>query len=407
MPDPLYFNFDYLSRPVALSNCRHLVDHFPLVFSGWEISELPAPTQAPIITLSLNANGAYLLSAEWLKEPSKMKNDVDAICGLVARVVKARVLDDINLLCLHGAAAEFGGALVVFPSKFRAGKSVLSACIAAAGYRLYADDVLPISLETGEGIAPGIAPRLRFPYPDNLTDPTRCFIDARATLKGSRYHYLDLKGEALAARDSRAPIGAFVFLERSEGVAPTLEPVSESEVLRQVVWQNFAREVEAPSILGRLGQIVNSAQRFRMRYDRADEAVELLAETFREQNIDAASVSQQGLKMRKEAAPQKIEIPEGYLLRKDGISKIKTDDAAFLADDQGAAIHHLNPVGSAIWDLLSNPITIEQIVELLLVAFPEVEPAQVEGDVRKLVKTLNTKNLLLHGHHSVGITGAC
>lgn len=396
MPDPLYLKFDNLSRPVALSNCRHLVDHFPLIFSGWEISELPEAALAPVITLSQDDKDTYWLQAEWLKEPTKMKNDVDAICGLVARVVKARVMEDMNLLCLHGAAAEFEGALVIFPNKFRTGKSVLSACIAAAGYRLYCDDVLPISLASGQGVAPGIAPRLRIPYPDNLYDSTRQFIESRTALKNNRYLYLDLRGEILAARHSQAPIGAFVLLERTEGVEPSLEAISESEVLRHVVWQNFAREVEAPRILGRLGQIVNGAQRFRMRYDRADDAVELLAETFREQKISSHPLPQLDLKMSN-VDPAAIDIPEDHLLRKDGISEITRDDEAFLADAGCAAIHHLNPVGSAIWGLLAEPVTIGEIVELLVDAFPEVDRAQVESDVRKLVRALRSKNLVLRG----------
>lgn len=401
MPDSLYLKFDNLSRPVALINCRHLIDHFPLIFSGWEISELPEATKAPVITLSRDVKDTYWLHAEWLEEPLKSKNDVDAICGLVARILKARVMEDINLLCLHGAAAEFGGALVIFPNKFRAGKSVLSACIAAAGYRLYCDDVLPISLASGLGIAPGIAPRLRIPYPENLSDSTRRFIESRTALKNNRYLYLDIRGETLAARHNQAPIGAFVFLERSEGVEPSLEAISESEVLRHVVWQNFAREVEAPSILGRLGQIVNSTQRYRMHYDRADDAVALLADTFREQKISSQMLPPLALKMRNEA-PVTIDIPDGYLLRKDGISEINRDEETFLADASGAAIHHLNPVGSAIWGLLAEPITTEKIVELLLKAFPEIDRTQVENDVRKLIKTLRAKNLVLRGPRRVG-----
>jgi len=396
MPNSLILKFENLSRPVKLTNCANLIDHFPLIFSGWNVSELAATNQEPIITISRDSDDAFYVNAEWMESPLKYTDEVDTICGLVAKLIRAWIMDDMNLLCLHGAAAEFGGALVVFPNKYRAGKSVLSACIAAAGYKLYSDDILPISLANGEGIAPGIAPRLRSPYPDNLSDSTRDFIDSRAALKGARYHYLDLRGEALAPRNSRSPIGAFVFLERSEGVKASLEPISESEVLRQVVWQNFAREVDAPSILGRLGQIVNEAQRFLMRYDRADDAVELLTETFRVQDTNEIKAAQQNLKT-KEWEDVTIDIPAGHLLRKTGISEISADHNSFLANDSGTAIHQLNPVGSAIWNLLSEPMTTDQIVGILLTAFPEVEPAQVETDVRNLLNGLDAKKLLIHG----------
>jgi hypothetical protein len=176
-------------------------------------------------------------------------------------------------------------------------------------------------------------------------------------------------------------------------------------VLRQVVWQNFAREADAASILGRLGQVVSKAQSFTLRYDRADDAVELLEKRFQRQQVGDDRLTQQALELQSSESAA-IEIPAGYLLRRHGISEIKSDSEAFLADATGSAIHHLNPVGSAIWNLLRQPITIEQIIELLLVAFPDAEANQVEADVRKLIKTLKAKNLLLDGPRQVGIRGS-
>jgi hypothetical protein len=228
MANSVYVHFEGLSRPLQLIGCSELLDRLPLIFPGWNIDTQTSPTQTPIIKIELEKEGNYRLEAEWLKEAKSYRDEVDTLCALVARVVKARTLEDMNLLCLHGAAVEIDGSLIIFPNKYRAGKSVLATCLAAAGYRVYSDDVLPISLETGEGIAPSIAPRLRAPYPDNLDPQTRLFIESRAALKGERYHYLDLTPDLLAARDSRAPIGAFVFLEREQGLPTELRPISES-----------------------------------------------------------------------------------------------------------------------------------------------------------------------------------
>ena len=141
---------------------------------------------------------------------------------------------------------------MVYPSKYRAGKSVLSACIAAADIPLFCDDVLPISIVEGHDIAPDLAPRLRIPMPDNLRPKSRKFIQSSTGLEGNQYLYLDLDNDHLAARGSQAPVGAFILLEREEGVPLSLEAVSEAEVLHQVVWQNFARDAEAPRILEQL-----------------------------------------------------------------------------------------------------------------------------------------------------------
>ena len=404
MAKPVYVHFEDLSRPLQLSNCSELIDRFALIFPGWKIDTQSSSEQTPVISIDLDKAGNYRLETEWLKETASYRDEVDTLCALVAKVVKARTLEDMNLLCLHGAAVEIDGALIIFPNKYRAGKSVLATCLAAAGYRVYSDDVLPISVDSGEGIAPSIAPRLRTPYPGNLDPQTRKFIESRVALEGDRYHYLDLTPDLLAPRGSRAPIGSFVFLEREEGVSPELRPISESDVLRQVVWQNFAREVDAPSILGRLGHVVSKARSFTLFYDRADDAVELLKKRFQRQESGDGGLARRTLEMQStESAP--IDIPAGYLLRRSGISEIKSDSEAFLADATGSAIHHLNPVGSAIWHLLGQPITIEQIIGLLLVAFPDEEANQVEADVHKLIATLKSKNLLLDGPRQAGIRG--
>lgn len=405
MANSIFLKFDNLERPVQFSDCEDLIRYFPLIFPGWEISELPQNDHSPVVNVLRNSNGDYEITADWLDKKVVCREEVDALCTLVARVVKARTMEDMDLLCLHGAAVEIGGALVIFPNKYRAGKSVLTACLAAAGYRVYCDDVLPISLDTGRGIAPGLAPRLRFPYPDNLENDTREFIDSRIALKGKRYHYLDLRQDELASRGTTAPIGAFVFLDRTQGAETDLATVSEAEVLKRVVWQNFAREVDAPSILSRLGQIVSHAQSFVLRFDRADDAVDLLAEKFQRQDLPDLEALERDIIVQS-SRPVSTDIPPGYLMRKHDITEVTTDDNAFLADASGASIHHLNPTGSAIWKLLSQPVTIEQIIELLLIAFPDAGEKQVEADVRKLIKSLKTKNLLLVGPRSVGIRGS-
>jgi hypothetical protein len=405
MANSIFLKFDNLERPVQFTDCEELISCFPVIFRGWEISELPQNDQSPVVKVLRNGNGDYEITADWLDKKVVCREEVDALCTLVARVVKARTMEDLDLLCLHGAAVEIGGALVIFPNKYRAGKSVLTACLAAAGYRVYCDDVLPISLDTGKGLAPGLAPRLRFPYPDNLEDGTREFIESRIALRGKRYHYLDLRNDELASRNSTASIGAFVFLDRAEAAKTELTTISEAEVLKRVVWQNFAREVDAPSILNRLGQIVSHAQSFVLSFDRADDAVELLAKKFQRQDLPDLKAGEREILVQS-ANPVLTDIPAGYLMRKHGISEVTTDGNAFLADASGAAIHHLNPTGSAIWNLLSQPVTIEQIIELLLVAFPDAGKEQVEGDVRKLIKSLKANNLLLVGPRSVGIRGS-
>ena len=73
---------------------------------------------------------------------------------------------------------------------------------------------------------------------------------------------------------------------------------------------------------------------------------------------------------------------------------VEVDDQCFLADRQGNAIHHLNPVGSSIWGLLAEPMSLDEIVDLLASAFPGQEREQIAADVSTLVHRLKSKNLL-------------
>lgn len=393
--DELLLIFGDMRQPVRLVDCSDLLEHFSLVFPGWSILETLNHSQVPIVTIQ-RRDREYVLTGDWIEAPIRRPDRVSAICALVAELIRAWVCQDDRLLCLHGAAAVFAGKLVVFPNSYRAGKSLLSACLAAAGNQIFCDDVLPLSLAAGYGIAPGLAPRLRLPIPDNLSAAMRDYIEGHRDLCSDRYAYLDLGSPALAPRGWRLPIGAFVLLERRAGAEPQLEAASEADILRQVVWQNFAREAEAPGILDVLTRVVRQAGCFRLRYDRVEEAVALLQQAFdrwpeqspRPAGIAAPSPGEPGAT---------IQPGPGCYLRNPQIAMVESDDQRFLADSDGAAIYHLNSIGSAIWNLLEKPMSVAQISQLLLTAFPDLEAAQVETDVGRLCRVLARHNLLSYG----------
>jgi hypothetical protein len=403
MSDRLTLEFDGLSRQIELLDCPEIYACFTEVFRGLPIQEAASANLPPIISLEGSAKG-YTLKAPWKDQPMVRRDKIDALCGFIAEFIRAYVNDDQQLLCLHGAAAEFAGKLVVFPNRYRAGKSVLSACLAAAGVRLFADDVLPIGGPDDLGMAPGIVPRLRLPLPDNLTPATRGFLEARRGPAGKRYLYLDLTPAELAGYGTQAPIGAFVLLERQAGVDLEIEPVDPGEMLRTVIWQNFARESPAPEILQRLERIVGRARRFRLRYDRADEAVALLKETFVRWPADAG-IAEGSVRQSQGPGPSTParSVPAGCYLRNPEITETKVGEERFLADSKGAAIHNLNVIGSALWQLMAEPKTIDELVDPLHAAFPHVARTQIEQDVRDLLKDLMAKRLVFTGSEERGM----
>ncbi len=398
MADRLLVKFDGLSRPIALIESSDIYACFPKVFHHWRFSETATAACAPVLTVRRDAKG-YRVDADWLDPPLVRLDPVDALCGFIAELIRAFINDNPRLLCLHGAAAELGGRLVIFPNRYRAGKSVLSACLATAGVRLFADDVLPIVDRNEQGMAPGIAPRLRLPLPDNLGARTRDFLGQRTVVRGKHYFYLDLTAEELAPHGTTAPIGAFVLLERTPDAEPKLLPIGESEILKQVIWQNFAREVEAPEILKRLHGIVGRAGCFRLRYSSADDAAALLKDNFTSWVDSPGRAPTHGPKAPLPAGPSAAihTARAGCYRRSPVVTETLVDGESFLADAEGAAIHHLNPVGSAIWQALASPQTAGQIVELLHAAFPETDVNRIEQDVRALLDDLKARKLVFFG----------
>ena len=390
-----FYYFEGLSDVVEIVDCDNLIQHFPVIFPGWQIHPIALASEPPVLSL-VRRDDKYHISGKFVDEPVIRRDEADVICGFVAELIRATVNNNDQQLCLHGASVVIKNRLVVFPSVYRAGKSVLSACLSAAGKTLFGDDVLPVDIESGYGIAPGLALRLRLPLPDNLTAEEHEFINSRLYLQGKRYGYLNHSEGELAARGTRLPIGAFVLLHREAGIEAELSPLSESEVLRQVVWQNFAREVDASEILTRLQGLVASSRFYRLRYDLACDAVRLLSEAFeqwetpmpRQAVVESAAESSEIT--RHPLAP-------GAFLRSPGIHVVTVDQEKFLADSAGEAIYHLNMIGGAIWHLLENPHTKIELAEIMSTAFPDVDVETIQQDVGTILDELVGADLILEG----------
>lgn len=390
-----WFRFGALSRPIALVDCPELLPPLLSVFRGWNIDPCPAPVAGdPLLTLRREGE-SYRLEADCISAPFRRAEAADAVCGFIAEFIRAFVEAERDLLCLHGAAVEFDGKLVVFPNRYRAGKSTLTVCLAAAGFRVFSDDVLPIGGNQDHALAPGILPRLRLPLPDDLEARTRDFLDRHQGLKSARYLYVDLPKNRLAPFGTEAPIGSFVLIERDPEAEPGIFPIGSGEVLRQVIWQNFARERNATDILRRLHRIVENANSFRLRYRCVEQAVELIAEAVAEGAFTCARSSQVpvGGPIQSAAALPSVPAVPGYQ-RNPQISEVTVDGERFLADSKSGSIHNLNPLASAIWRLLEQPVTREVMVAIVRVGYPEVPQEMIETDISAILERFEAKDLI-------------
>lgn len=394
MQDSRYLYFDGLEHPLRLAGCDHLADDFPIVFPEQDYS----PGQHddnPVISIEFDGD-KYHLSTSWKDKVDSYADKVDALCDLIAKLAVARSFTDLETLYLHAAAVVINGRAVVFPSTYRAGKSFLTACLVAEEHLYAGDDVFPLALDSCKGHSPGFAARLRLPLPETTDEKSRRFIESHTALAGKRYAYLSLPPESTVTRQEPLDIGAFVLLEREEGLQARLEELPVATVFRQLVKQNFAREIDGARILSTLTRAVSNAQCIKLRYDRADEAVRLLTEHFASWPSSQADVlpSEPGVPGAGAEAPESVS--DGCFRRNERVEKIRIEDEYFLASPDGKAIYHLNPIGSGIWELLAAPTSKDDIISTLAMAFPAIEESTIDKDVTKILKTLQLKNLVSH-----------
>ena len=286
------FALSGLQAPVAFSGCEALYPILSSVLRDWSPVKRrpgnPADQGQPVITLQKKANG-YERRSRWLERPKRFQDPVDTVCDFIVDLIHAYIAEHDNYLCLHGAAVELQTGLMVFPSTYRAGKSLLSVKLAACGARIFSDDVLPIQAGGNTGMALGILPRLRRPLPETAGDPLRTFVAKHLGPQNKRYRYIRLDTRQLAPRGTEAPVAAITVLHRNTGAKPSLQTANTSEVVRDMILRNFARQTPGIDILDRLHAVVEQAACYTMTYDTLDQAAALLTDAFGINPVGAAS----------------------------------------------------------------------------------------------------------------------
>ena len=82
------------------------------------------------------------------------------------------------------------------------------------------------------------------------------------------------------------------------------------------------------------------------------------------------------------------------LSQRQGVIVRTIGEGLFLSDPEGRAIHRMDPLAAAIWDLLETPATAEEIVSLLSEAFPDADPARMGRDVAALLSGMAAAGLI-------------
>jgi len=80
--------------------------------------------------------------------------------------------------------------------------------------------------------------------------------------------------------------------------------------------------------------------------------------------------------------------------RNPEVTERAIDDAVFLAGPDTEEIFQLNPMGTVLWRLLADPIGVEEVVEVLHRAFPDIARKRIETDVSALIAALVDRGLV-------------
>ncbi|MCP5037399.1 MAG: hypothetical protein GY945_07350 [Rhodobacteraceae bacterium] len=379
-----WLKFEGLQACVSLQVDSEFITALPAVFSNWAYTLLSSEPDQVFANVDFSKN-QYTIASPFMDAPEAFGDPVNTLCRLVVELAWAQLREQPDLLCLHGAAAEFNGRLVVFPSTRRAGKSTLSLGLLAAGVKIFTDDFLPLQISEQNiinGISQGISPRLRLPLPDQAGPQAKAYSQQQSYTQNRQYRYVAPKKGDAAAHGDTAPLGALVFLERKASVAPCIESLDQSEVLTALIKQNFSRAMNASAILNVLSAITTSAPAYRLIFDEVEPAVAFLRSHFDQWSGALATIDKHDF----HRAPEPDKTPTLHnwqslpLTRMPGVSETIVDNKRFLSGRNNSNIVFLNEGAAGIWQLLASPITQKEIVALLSAAFPAHDPAAIERD---------------------------
>jgi ribosomal protein L34 len=393
---------DGLTARISLSGCEPLLAPLAAVLGSWRFRQVETNSQlkngTAVISVRREQN-RYRIASPWLDEPVVEQTEVGAVFSLVAEIACAFAAENAKSLCLHCAAVESDGHLVLFPNSENAGKSTLAARLAAQGLRLFVDDVLPISENGREGVSLGIAPRLRLPLPSSAGALFRAFTDTHRGPCDEEFLYLTLPASRLAAHGQAAPLGAAVLLDRQRSGRATLTPLSRGPALRQLIIQNFAPKGTSIATLDHLRRLIERTACFTLTYSNLDEAAALLIDRFsathapwRQKRADQAGIKDRAISI--EVASDARQSRAICFAQATGVTLRAVGDDIFLVKPGEPPIFHLNTVAASLWRLLERPTTLAAAIDAVRQAFPQANARQVERDVRAVFATLQEDGLI-------------
>jgi hypothetical protein len=332
-------------------------------------------------------NGTFTLHSVNFETPMPRLAAASVICGLVADLGQSYFEEKPGALALHCGAFRWGGRLIAVSGPPRAGKSTLIARMTAEpDCEVFCDDILPVRPD-GQGVALGIAPRLRLPLPEGASAAFREHVEACLGPRDARYGYVC--AGTLALHGTLAPLSVLVKLDRRAEGPARLHPLAVDEALTELLQRNMADQATPDAAFARGAALIGGMTCLRLVYADLEEAVALLRRAF------AADGGLEGLVAEEPAVPAEETArtraafdPDAVVARTEGVAVRRLGSSAFLWRPEGTMIWQLNPIAAAVWALLEIPGSAREIAEALAEVWTDVPGETLLADVVDLLDGL-------------------
>lgn len=382
-----------LSLAVVLEDASTLEPLLDRVIRGWQPRRraLP-PREARALTRAGQRRSHLRLTPEgftarsfYMEPPVTGLGGASAVCTILADLAQDFFESRPGMVALHCGAVRFGEGLVALTGPKRAGKSTLITRLTAEpDLQVFCDDVLPV-LPDGQGVALGIAPRLRLPLPDRASPAFRDHVARWLGPKDERYGYVC--APTVAAHGATAPLSAFVLLDRREEGPARLHRLAPDDAVHHLMAQNMADLGGAAGTFEMARRLAGRLTCLRLVYADLDEAVALLRRAFGGgAGLDPALPLGAALADPAPPPPEAAPVAPGTVWRRAGPVAVRGEGAsAFLWAPGSDTVWRLNTVGRAVWAMLVEPASATELAEALAEVFPSEPRARLEADVARLI----------------------
>ncbi|QCI68483.1 PqqD family peptide modification chaperone [Phreatobacter stygius] len=294
--------------------------------------------------------------------------------------------------CLHAAAVQIGARLILFPAATGEGKTLLAARLAAMGARIFADDAVLIAGPDDQAMAFGTAPRLRKSARYAPTAPFAAFLAHYAGPEDRQFLYLALPPDLLASHGECLGITDVVRLRRRRGETAELTRAARGDGLAALLRQDLTPRALSVAAVDRLHRVASAADAYGLAYDDVDEAAALLIREFSKPTGPEVRSARLAIRDRRPAARRHAAMARRFVRATDATRR--EIDGQLVLMRPGKAVFVLNETAGIVWELLDEPMPVEQLVGALIALFPAIAPRRITADLQSLLAELRQEHLI-------------